>query len=311
MKPFEIYQYLEGEAMTERDKNEIYSKFWNRGKWDNFVAPFLPADCGEMTLVDMGCNAGLFLRFAQEKGFGQIIGVDGNEEAVRRGLAWRDRTGGNYEILCARMDQCIDKLPLADFTVLASAHYYFTVNDWLDYLDKLQTKTRYCVIVTAEKRHKNVCWASADVPDIRNYFKNWDEAGFINELPTAGDPAPRRLWGLCFKSRFIDKVPIDSLICRNHTQDGFYGELDKGVEYKNTRYYNVLKEGMRRKWSERRLNRWIEERIAIFKDVKKNRLLKPMIIDYDNVILDGNHRYAAMKYLGYKDIFVRRVGKQS
>ena len=29
MKKFETYQYLEGELMTERDKQEVGSKFWN------------------------------------------------------------------------------------------------------------------------------------------------------------------------------------------------------------------------------------------------------------------------------------------
>lgn len=310
MKAFEVYQYLEGETATERDLLEMHSKFWNKGKWDNFVAPFLPEDPKGMTLVDMGCNAGLFLKLAEEKGFDHVIGVDANEEAVRRGLAWRDKNGGKYKIICSSMEKCIDDLPMADFTVFANVHYYFTINDWLDYLDKLQTKTGYCIVVTGYKKHKNVCWASADISDIRSYFKNWDEVGFIDELPTDGDPSPRRLWALCFKSRFIDKIPTNSLVTRNPNLDGFYEELDKGIPYKNTQYYNHVK-SYRKKWSEGRLNRWTEERIRVFEDVKKNGLLKPIIIHSDSVILDGNHRYGVIKYLGEKDIFVRRVGSNT
>lgn len=55
--------------MTERDKKEVGSKFWNQGKWDNFVLPFIEDDCKDMTLVDVGCNAGLFLKLAKDKGF--------------------------------------------------------------------------------------------------------------------------------------------------------------------------------------------------------------------------------------------------
>ena len=303
LKAFSTYQFLEGTEMTDRDKKEIGSKFWNKGKWDNFVLPFLKE---RGTFIDMGCNAGLFLLFAQQEGFDRIIGVDSDEGAVKRGLEWRDTHGGKYDILLKRMEECIDDLPVADYTVFANAHYYFTINDWLDYLDKLQYKTRYCIIVTAEKRHGNRCWAQAHVPDIRNYFKTWKEEGFIDELPLEGDPMPRRLWGLLFKSPHLEKVPIGSLDCGNHVQDQFYAEIDKGVPYQKTRYYRILKP-YRKKWSEDRLNKWVEERIRVYQDLKKNGLKKPLIINSSNLILDGNHRYSMMKHLGYKEVIVRRT----
>ena len=77
--------------MSERDKQEKGSKFWNKGKWDNFVLPFLPDDCGEMTLIDMGCNAGIFLKLAEDKGFKQVIGVDSNREAVKKALFYKKK----------------------------------------------------------------------------------------------------------------------------------------------------------------------------------------------------------------------------
>ena len=152
MKPFKTYQYLEGTEMTERDKSEAGSKFWNEGKWDNFVAPLLPEDCSGMTLVEMGCNAGVFLKEAEKRGFSRVVGVDSDQVSVERGRAWRDRHGKGYKFLLKRMEDCITDLPVADYTVLANSHYYFTINDWLDYLDRLQYKTRFCIIITAKKR---------------------------------------------------------------------------------------------------------------------------------------------------------------
>jgi len=305
-KPYESYQYLDGTIMTDRDKREVDSKFWNKGKWDNFVAPFLPENGQGMTLVDMGCNAGLFLKFADDRGFSRGVGVDSNKEAIGRGIKWRDEHDGNYSLLQMDMEKCIDELPVADYTILANAHYYFTINDWLDYLDKLQYKTRYCIVVTAEKHHVNRCWASADVADIRRYFKTWEEVGFIDELPTEGDSMPRKLWGLCFKSPFVDKVPIDSLDSGNHVQDRFYEELDSGKTYIETRYYRILKK-YRRRWGGERLNKWMEERIRVYKSLKKDGLLRPIIVDHTGKILDGNHRYSMMKHLEYKDVFIRRT----
>ena len=65
MKDFKTYQYLKGEPMTNRDKTEKDSKFWNEGKWKNFIEPLLPKDCRDMTFVDVGCNAGLFLKISR------------------------------------------------------------------------------------------------------------------------------------------------------------------------------------------------------------------------------------------------------
>jgi len=304
MKPFATYQCMPGTEMTERDKLEIGSKFWNEGKWENFVAPLIFEDCQDLTFIDMGCNSGLFLKLAEDKGFKRVIGVDSDKNAVERGLAWRDKNGGKYEIVHSRMEDCIDDLPVADYTVLANSHYYFTINDWFDYQDKLQYKTRYCIIVTAEKRHGNRCWALADLASIRRYFRGWDEVGFVDELPLEGDPSPRRLWGLCFKSRYLDRVRLDSLDCGNHVQDGFYGEIDAGADYHDTRYYRILKP-YRKKWSEQRLDRWVEERIAVYESIKKHGMRKPIIINPDGLVLDGNHRYSMLKHLGEESTIVR------
>lgn len=308
-KPYETYQHLEGTPMTDRDMGEVGSKFWNKGKWDNFVAPFLPemSKCAELSLVDMGCNAGVFLNEAELRGFKTVIGVDSNKGAVERGAAWAKEYGKSYKFVESKMQECIDDLPMVDYTVLANAHYYFTINDWLDYLDKLQAKTAYCIIVTAEKRKGNRCWASTELDSIRSYFKTWEEVGFIDGVPLLeGDPHPRKLWGLCFKSPSIERVAIDALDSGNHVQDKFCAELDAGKHYTETRYYKILKP-YRKRWSEERLHKWMEARITVYESVKKHGMRIAPIANKDNLILDGNHRHADVRHLGDKSILIRRV----
>jgi len=305
MKPYETYQHLPGTEMTERDKKEQGSKFWNKGKWDNFVKPFLTEDPKEKILVDMGCNAGIFLKLAEDMGF-KAIGVDSNEVAVKRGQVWRDEHSGTYKIIQAELSGCLDDLPMADYTVLANAHYYFTVNEWFEYLDKLQYKTRYCIIVTDEKRQLNRCWASSDVEAIRRFFKNWDEVGFIDLISPEGDPSPRKLRSLCFKSRFIDRAPLDALDSSNHVQDTFYGQLEGGKSYEKTKYFWII-EHYRKNWTKEKLHAWFQERIKLYEGVKKDGLKIPIIVDQNNLILDGNHRYSMLKSLGYKETFIRKT----
>jgi hypothetical protein len=199
---------------------------------------------------------------------------------------------------------------MADYTIMANSHYYFTINDWLDYIDRLQYKTRYVIIITAQKRKGNRCWARADVESIRNYFRTWKEVGFTDGPCFEGDPHPRKLWGLCFESPFIERESIDKLDSGNHVQDGFYKELDEGKHYTETRYYKILKPYRTRpphNWPLEKLHTWMEGRIKVYNDIKKNGLKRPILIDSDNLILDGNHRCRMMKHLGNTEVFIRRT----
>lgn len=306
MKPFREYQHLPGEPLTERDKTEVGSKFWNEGKWDNFVLPLLPLDCHGLTFVEMGCNAGLFLKLAQDKGFKTVVGVDSDVDAIQRGCRWRDANGGHYRFIRSKMEESIEDLPVADYTVLVNAHYYFSIDEWLKYLDRLQYKTRYCIIVTTEKRPGNRCWAQADVENVRKYFKTWEETGFVDAISTEGDPRPRKLYGLCFKSPFVERVSIDSLDSGNHVQDEFYKEIDQGIAFNKTKYYKILKP-YRKNWTEEELDSWIVRKINLYRHIENFWITNPLIISSDNLILDGNHRCQMLKHLGNKEVLVRRI----
>lgn len=310
MKPFATYQHLEGLPMTDRDKGEVGSAFWNEGKFNNFVKPFLPEDPSEMTFVDVGCNAGVFLKEAEDYGFKTVIGVDSDKLAVERGKSWAEQHSRNYKLFLVEMENVVNNLPLADYTVLANVHYYFSINDWLDYLDRLQYKTRYCIIVTAKKQRPNRCWAKTDIPSIRKYFQSWKEVGYTEGPSLENDPHPRQLWGLCFESPHLKRTAIDELDSGNHVQDEFYAELDEGKDYKNTRYYRILKPYRTKaphNWPIEKLDIWFEGRVKLYKDVKENGLLKPTLIDENKLILDGNHKTQMMKHLGYKTIITREV----
>lgn len=304
MKPYEIYQHLPGEPLTDRDKKQVGSKFWGQGKWDNFVAPHLPQDCSGLSFVDMGCNAGLFLKFAQDRGFKRIIGVDSNKEAVERGKKWAQENGGRYSFLRAKLENCIHALPIVDYTLLCNSHYYFNIVDWINYIDQLRLKTHRVIIVTTEKRNVNRNWARSSIEDLRGYFKDWKEVGFVDELPTEGDPDPRRLWSICFESPDIEKVELEKLGASNHVQSGFYKDIET-KDYKNTKYYRILKP-YRKNWSEDQLNNWIEDKIKTYKDIKEKGQFKPILFDDRHLILDGNHRWEMLKQLG-NYAFGRRI----
>jgi hypothetical protein len=318
MKKFSEYQHLEGEPMTSRDKKEANSKFWGKGKWDNFILPLLPKRCEDMTFVDMGCNAGLFLGLADKKGFRRSIGVDSNWEAIERGLKYRkkiisssDLKLGNYELRFGEI-QDVD-LPLADYVVFVNSHYYLNISDFTFLLDRLRNRTRYCLIVSGDKQtYPHI--ASSKAKDIRNYFEDWKEVDGIGEISREGDSSPRKLWTLAFQSPSLKRVSMKGLDCGNYVQSSFYQQLDAGVDYKKTKYYKIIR-GYRLKknpeslsvWTEDQLHIFFEGKISLYKSIKEDGLENPIIVNSVGKILDGNHRYMILKHLGHRTILIREV----
>jgi len=307
MKKFSEYQHVSGEPMTDRDKKEANSKFWGKGKWDNFILPLLPKRCEDMTFVDMGCNAGLFLGFAKKKGFQDVRGVDSNEEAIKKASI-------NEEGIKTWCGDMIDvDLPLADYVVFVNSHYYLNVGDFILLLDKLRNRTRYCLIVSGDKRtYPHLASSRAD--DIRNYFKDWKEVDGVDQIDPTGDPSPRKLWTLAFKSPSLKRVSMMGLDCGNNVQSGFYKELDDGVLYDKTKYYKILK-GYRLKknpeslsiWTKDELVKFAKDKVALYESIKNDGLMQPIVVNKIGKILDGNHRYMMLKHLGHKTILVREI----
>jgi hypothetical protein len=254
----------------------------------------------------VGCNAGIFLREAKDLGFDRVVGVDYNKMAFQRAIEYRDRINGDYELYRWKMQRCIDKLPLSDYHVMANTHYYFTIKDWLLYMDALQYRTRYCIIVSAKKRFK-AFKVKADPESIKEYFKDWEFVGEIPEIPLEGDPYPRRLYGLCFKSKYLKRLPIKDFANRNKLQKGFYKELDEGKEPKDTKYFQRWTHYKKDKEKPKRIERRINKKAKVYKDLKERGLRRWIIVDRENRIVDGNHRAKMLEHLGHKTMLVRRT----
>lgn len=306
MKKFEVYQHVSGEPMTDRNKIEVGSKFWGEGKWTNYVLPLLPKDCSGLTFVDVGCNAGIFLELAEKNGFKRVIGIDSNREAIKRAMRHRRRIGGKYELWYRDMRKAIKDIPPTDYLVMANTHYYLTINEWLEFMNELNGKVCNVIIVTADKsRHWGM--ASANVDDIRKYFEDWEDVGFVDKLSLGGDPCPRVQWSLCFKNKDVDRVSTDILNLGNNVQIGFYTEIDKGTDPLKTKYYRIIEKYRRKNWTQERINEFILGKAELYKDVKKNGLLKPLTINYTNRVLDGNHRARILRHLKVDSVIIRRI----
>ena len=319
-----LYQNLriEGEEFNVQNTNRENSKFWNEGKFDNFIKPHLPTDCTDMTFVEMGANCGIFLKMAKDMGFRNVIGIEKDKTPVAEGKRYRDLLGYDYKLLQRQLGGQfgdkgtfdINELPVADYTVMSTFHYYIDINSWIKYLDQLRSKTRYVVIVSRHviKRH----WrAYSDLKEVRKYFKDWEEVSYIAPISKEGDPNPRDLWSICFKSPVnLSRLPVEDVVTTG-SREMYLAVQDLANEVGDNDEIDPLSTEYSKQWHKRKKGRWkqgsidkfVTDKTSLLIDVKRNGLKEPLLV-HDNLRLcDGGHRLSILKKLGYKNIIVRKI----
>ena len=241
------------------------SKFYNEGKWDNFIAPLLPEDCSEMTFVEMGCNAGMFLRLAKERGFNRVVGIEKDEVAH---IASRKYLRGlKCELINERLTENFDYdlIPSADVILLSNFHYWVFFPAFLQFVNMIRRKTRYVIIVSAKSRYKRH-YPDSDITNIRKYFRLWEEVKHISPISTATDPRPREMFSSLFQSELI-RMPI--------------GDIEEKMGRAGTAHY-----------------KGIMREIARHGYYYPNK--NPVQVRETGRIVDGSHRLATLRREGFK-----------
>lgn len=299
------------------------SKFCNEGKWDNFINPLLPDDCCEKTFIEMGCNAGLFLKLASEKDFRTIIGIEKSRSTCKVAEKYRDNLGLDYKIINESLGEHFDlnALPISDITLMANFHYHLLMNDFITLLDRLQYKTCYCLVVSARVRNVAHWRPGAELNDIRLYFKDWKEIQSINYVSPEDDPHPRPMWSILFESRLKRKLIKDlwnpknkdngdNRIPQESTATLFQKVLnsDSIDDIRDSLYYKrVLRARVKDGWPRGKIDRFVQDKIDLMYDIKTNGFRSPILVRLDNRIIEGNHRLIMARELGYSSIITRTI----
>lgn len=292
------------------NKNYINSKFYNEGKWNNYIAPLLPEDRKEMTFIEFGSNAGLYLKMAEDKGFKTIVGVDKSKSHCKvarryqKNLVINKSIGENFDF---------NTIPIADVVVMANIHYHMRISDFLLFTDRLRFKTRYLILVSAKNTPRH--WrAAADKKSIENYFKEWKLIKYIKPLPLEGDCCPRETFSFLFESdlkrvemknifreRNGEKIMLSTYKLMNRLASEVLN--NNTLDARQTSFYKKLLKRLGDNESFKRANK----SIAAMYDIKKNGMRNPIILQKSNKIIDGDHRFAVLNELGYKTIIARMV----
>jgi glycosyltransferase involved in cell wall biosynthesis len=316
-----LYQALtiDGEPFSRPRSNRQNSRFWNEGRWNTFIAPLLPANVSDHTFVEMGANAGLYLKMAQDYGYRSVIGIEKDKTPVAEGQRWRDAVGGNWQLLKRKLGGefgeagtfSLDELPMADVTLMSCWHYYIDINAWLKYLDRLTAKTCYALIVSRPEMKRGHWLAQAGYVSVQGYFRGWEEIGRIENVSTEGDPAPRDLYAVMLKSPIVERVQIDTIGGGGPMREAVTDlaqRIASGESFDpfESAYAQAWRERKHGKWSERTVRKFVKLKVEVMRDVTDNGQRDPLIMHRDGTRLsDGGHRLAMLKALGYTSAIVR------
>ena len=322
--PRRWYQTIEIDNVNAvfEDVKRKDSNFWNEGKWDTFIKPLLPI--WRQTFIEMGCNAGLFLKMATDAGFRDVVGVEGNYQIIKQAKCFKENNRGKYKLVYQGVgkDLILDDLPISDVILISNTHYYFSVGAFSKLVDRLLNRALYCIIVSAKARRLQGN-ALYDLNSVRGYFRDWHEIATIEGVEIEDDPCPRpQMYSVLFKGN-LSTLGVDnyydtwfdaakSVEHRSHglapaIQDFFTRVLmGEKFEYKDTSFYQYWRDrqpGKPLEWTEELLS----YKASLAKDIQENGIKEPIYINQNNMLLDGLHRLCVAKLLGYKHVLVRRI----
>lgn len=314
---------VEGRDVTYEDRGRAKSKFWNEGKWENFIRPLLPRQ--RQTFLELGCNAGLFLKLAEDAGFERVTGVETRSKIMDQAKCFKEQNGGSYRLLHRRAGVNLDlaALALSDVVLMSNMHYYLSVPAFSRLVDDLKNRCLYCIVVSA-KAKRRAGNAFSGMYSVRGYFRDWQEMGVIESLDAVGDPAPRKeMFALLFKGS-LEAWPIDGLL--RHWSDGvlrareyrrcalppaltdFFGKVLDGEDFSLEEtllfdYWTKRRPQATPEWVLKHLKykKWLAE------DIQANGMNTPIFYDRKRKMLDGIHRLVIAKMLGHEHVLVRRL----
>jgi glycosyltransferase involved in cell wall biosynthesis len=319
------YQYLEldGKPFTRPRPERTHSRFWNQGKWESFIEPLLPEDPQERTLVEMGCDVGLFLKLATEHGFRRVVGVEKNRTPVKLGKQYRDAIGGDWRIIKRKLggqfgeegNFDIDELPVADVTLMSTFHYHIGINAWYKYIERLRTKTCAVLLVSRPDAPRYPWRVNGHLSYLKKYFAGWELAGKVDDVPEEGDTSPRKLYSVLFRNPMLRRVPIDAITTRRGSSFG-HESIQKltarvlagdEIVLEETAFYADWRQRKPR-WRDKTLRVLCQNKLNLVRSMIEVGQKDPILVQKDTLkISDGGHRLAILEALGYTTVIVREI----
>lgn len=277
---------INGVKMKQRRHGDTSEK-----RWKNLIEPLMPK--GERFL-ELGSNAGFYLRKAKDMGYKEVIGIEMEDEFVEQARYWEENEPKGVVTIHADLNGY--EFSVADVVLLANIIYWLTPEERDELLKLLVMKAVNVIVVGRHRKlkpHKSDCTPES----ILKMFSKWELVGskddgkhvsFLFKNPE-----------LCIRN--IDEIKLQEPDLKDEYMIPAYRWLLRGYDEP---YYDYLEH---RGSKEPEITRLLNKKKYIINDILKNGMLKPIKIRNNNEIFDGDHRLLIAKHLGFETVVCRPV----
>jgi len=288
---------INGVVMPTRRNNDT-----SEVRWNTFIKPLLPFDGDGRLCVDLGCNAGFYLRQMADLGFNGI-GVDKDPIYAAHARYWEAGEPKGVTIIEGNL---LDyDIPAASIVILANVHYWLSLKERAILEDQLWDKAMYCLVIGRHKtapEHTSLC-------DMENMQKTFLKRTF-EAFETVDTVRGKKHYSILFKNPNLCEKDTEEIlsISKCYTSKQFMPSFLQFVELvlsgdefdmKDTAYWKYL---VARSMKKREQD--IHRHAALILDAKERGIVDPLVFDGD-VIKDGNHRMLVAHALGIKHLICR------
>ena len=269
------------------------------------LPPYKDAD-GRL-LVELGSNAGFYLRKAKDLGY-DVLGVEREDEFIAHAKYWEENDPKGVQTIQADLNDY--RIPSCQVLLLAQVHYWLTPEEIRKLVRLLSKRALYVIVVGRQGKLREHVSAS-DMKTLIRYFDGWEQGKITSNYLLKHN-------GTIFKNTGLEEVGINDL--KLYPEELKYESFipaftqltrrvldgDDSLNKEDPYYQYRLKRGG--KYTDDK----VTTKIQLIKDIKRDRLERPLAIGrhegkwLPNTIYDGDHRYIIAKELGYKYLICKR-----
>lgn len=278
---------INGVAMPTRRKQDT-----NEIRWQTFIEPLLPYQEGDGRIfLELGCNAGFYLRKATDLGF-KAQGIEREPEFIAHARYWEANDPLGVKII--KGDLNLLPFPAASVVLLANVHYWLTRGQFEKLVRRLRKQALYVIVIGrhhARPEHASRC----DKTALINRFAGWNNVKSIDGSKhfSVLFQNPK----LCEKTteELLNQELIDTRVYYPAYRKLVQAVMTGGeITPDTTKYWNYL---FRRK--ARNIPKLFNRGFHLIESVLEHGITTPIALQRGEII-DGNHRIITAHTIGLK-----------
>ena len=260
-------------------------------RWNTLIEPLIPPDGNGRRFLELGTNAGFYLRKAAEFGY-DTWGVEKAERFLEQAKYWEAQEPRGVRVEYGDINDY--DIPANFITLFANVHYWQTPEQVDRIVERLRDNALHVIMVSRHhrsERHLSDCTE----PAIMEWFKDWE---LLDERRDS------KFFSLIFKNP--DLVEYDTINLFNiqpfTKSKKFLPAMREFVDlnisrrrytYNHTKYWEYCKW---RGWKPRvNYHRTLRHKILM---MERDGITRPLLVRENGLMVDGNHRLITAEYLG-------------